>query len=108
MWYFFIIFDKTDHCHYPFKIKCEFGIKCISPHQICDGFEDCQQGTDEKMCKGKNNSIARQKCDSNINFKCNKKHCIPIYQYCDGVADCKDKSDEKSCGKILNIIYKFD
>ena len=65
--------------------------ECVSKSFICDGDDDCSDGSDE------NNDI--QDCLSKTcgpdRFTCqNKKRCVPLSHVCDGENDCGDASDE--------------
>jgi len=54
--------------------------QCIRLDRICDGYEDCQYGEDEKTTCQADNST-----------------CIGPVKLCDGVKDCSDNEDENDC-----------
>uniref|UniRef100_A0A8C1NVD8 Zmp:0000001114 n=1 Tax=Cyprinus carpio TaxID=7962 RepID=A0A8C1NVD8_CYPCA len=76
-------FDPVNPC--PGQFACTSGY-CIKKEQQCDGWNDCEDMSDEKSCK----------CDEE-QFSCSNGLCRPQYFVCDRVNDCGDNSDEEHC-----------
>ncbi|XP_026271744.2 very low-density lipoprotein receptor-like [Frankliniella occidentalis] len=62
--------------------------RCLAPLYACDGYDDCQGGTDERGCRGRCKDGARE-CDG---------RCRRAAYWCDGTRDCDDNQDEANCG----------
>ena len=80
------------------EFLCQTSDTCIEYAKVCDGNNDCLDGSDENFCQNTS-------CDTKNNeFICNDLSCIEISLRCDGRPDCPDLSDEENCpGK--NDIY---
>lgn len=82
----------------PNEFQCS-NKSCISIIFVCDGDNDCGDGSDERKC-------SPLTCNPN-EFQCNNSVCIPELWVCDNQPDCEDQSDEsvEKCGydaKALN------
>ena len=72
------------HCR-PGEFQCD-DLNCTLPFKVCDGIDDCADGTDERSCD-------QQDCLPGL-FRCNNARCIPHAWVCDQTEDCSDGSDE--------------
>lgn len=67
------------------RFQCD-NHRCIARYQICDGVDNCGDGSDENnmtLCAAK-----QKPCDSINQFKCANKKCIDRKNVCDFSNDC--------------------
>nr|Q05793.1 RecName: Full=Basement membrane-specific heparan sulfate proteoglycan core protein; Short=HSPG; Contains: RecName: Full=Endorepellin; Contains: RecName: Full=LG3 peptide; Flags: Precursor [Mus musculus]AAA39911.1 perlecan [Mus musculus] len=73
----------------PQEASCHSG-HCIPRDYLCDGQEDCRDGSDELGC------ASPPPCEPN-EFACENGHCALKLWRCDGDFDCEDRTDEANC-----------
>eukprot|EP00058_Branchiostoma_floridae_P007258 XP_002592746.1 hypothetical protein BRAFLDRAFT_67186 [Branchiostoma floridae] len=68
--------------------RCESSGACVTPSQMCNGVNDCADGSDE--------GCWNEDCPYADFFKCagGGKTCVHPQKRCDGFTDCQDGSDE--------------
>jgi hypothetical protein len=89
--------DCLDACHAP--RRCEQGTGTYTLGEVCDGEEQCRDGSDEFDCP------SRPADDEDAPTTClSTGNAFAAYERCDGVAQCEDATDEQGCpnqGKLF-------
>ncbi|XP_054274081.1 low-density lipoprotein receptor-related protein 1-like [Macrosteles quadrilineatus] len=75
----------------PQEFQCTKNLRCIDNRFVCDGDDDCNDGSDESVEPG--GACETHPCREN-QFLCDGTLCISNYWVCDGDKDCKDGTDE--------------
>ncbi|XP_050540895.1 low-density lipoprotein receptor-related protein 1 [Daktulosphaira vitifoliae] len=83
-------YSEIDNCGLD-DFHCFVNKQCIPKKLLCNGDNDCGDGSDEDYINGPCKNVT---CPQD-NFLCDHNKCISKFWVCDGDYDCDDKSDEK-------------
>ncbi|XP_069676734.1 low-density lipoprotein receptor-related protein 1 isoform X1 [Periplaneta americana] len=88
-------YTAPSRCTYR-NFQCRDNLRCIDTRYVCDGDDDCGDGSDEDTGPG---GICENVHCRDDQFRCDSNRCITRYWVCDGDKDCSDGSDEdpKEC-----------
>lgn len=73
------------------------GGECLPDNKICDGIQDCSDGSDELTCVL--HSLTVCELDQLLCPPSMEAMCISLAKICDGIDDCPDGFDESTCSK---------
>lgn len=82
--------------------------RCINKFDVCNGINNCYDGTDEDNCHGVLRVLAWRREHMNENrcrndqHPCDESKCLEIENTCDGIVHCEDGSDETDCLDYIN------
>ncbi|XP_017177065.1 SCO-spondin isoform X4 [Mus musculus] len=90
----------------PGQVPCDV-LGCVEQEQLCDGREDCLDGSDEQHCASAEPFTvpttalpglpASKALCSPSQLRCGSGECLPFEHRCDLQVNCQDGSDEDNC-----------
>eukprot|EP00058_Branchiostoma_floridae_P007252 XP_002592740.1 hypothetical protein BRAFLDRAFT_67180 [Branchiostoma floridae] len=75
--------------------RCKSSGTCVLPQEVCDGRNNCEDGSDELDCWSKECPLSSP---FDVPFRCESSGaCVGEWETCNGIYDCRDGSDERNC-----------
>lgn len=96
----YFVFFAIETCS-PEEFHCaKHQPKCVPMTTVCDGHNDCVDGSDEVRCNTTSCPSYKWAC-------ADRNQCIYNSWRCDGEEDCNDGSDEKNCTTTSKCMRAF-